>query len=176
MESKEKFTFFFGHDIKYGDHAVFSNWYPACFKENNVSYCNSEQYMMAKKAELFGDQKSLTKIMNTSNGNPKIVKALGRKVQNFNQDVWSDKCKEIVKRASLLKFTQNPELLHILINTSGTTLVEASPYDKIWGIGLSATNANSKNRSTWKGKNLLGEILTEVRNELKAKDKIYLDR
>lgn len=163
----EKFTFFFGHRKSMGDLAVFSNWYPAKFKEENVQYENSEQYMMAKKAELFGDQDTLNKIMNTPNGDPKKVKLLGRQVKNFNQSVWENNHKQIVKTGNILKFTQNPRLLKILISTDGTTLVEASPYDKIWGIGLSSTDPRSLHRSTWQGKNLLGQILTEIRQELK---------
>lgn len=155
----EKFTFFWA--------GVFSQWYPSRFTIDGVIYNCAEQYMMAKKAELFGDTKTLELIMNSTI--PKEQKALGRGVANFNPEVWGTNCKRFVKEATIAKFSQNPKLLKILMDTAGTTLVEASPEDKIWGIGLAHYDPRAHDRSTWEGTNWLGEIITEVRKEFESK-------
>jgi ribA/ribD-fused uncharacterized protein len=154
----EQFTFFWGGE--------FSQWYPSKFTIDNVEYNCAEQYMMAKKADLFGDHEMWSAIMNSTS--PREQKALGRGVANFNADVWNANCKRFVKEANIAKFTQNPKLKKVLLDTVGTTLVEASPQDKIWGIGLHETDPKAWSRTTWEGTNWLGEIITEVRDELLA--------
>lgn len=123
---------------------------------------------MAKKAELFEDYATMSLIMESNK--PKVIKALGRKVTPFDPRVWSERCCEIVKQGNYLKFSQNEELRNILLDTVGT-LVEASPTDRIWGIGLSAAKANEIPPEKWPGKNYLGKALTLVRDTLAAKEK-----
>ena len=109
------------------------------------------------------DSNTAKQIMTSDN--PMFIKQLGRKVKNFNEQTWSRYRRNIVKQGNISKFKQNPYLLQKLYNTKNKTLVEASPYDNIWGIGLYCDDPRSQDRNTWKGLNLLGEILTEIREE-----------
>ncbi len=152
----EKFTFFWS--------GPFSQWYPAEFIVNSKKFVCAEQFMMYKKAEFFGDIETAEKIMSTQD--PKIQKALGRKVRGFNIDAWNENAKAFVYMGNYNKFTQNPNLLKKLFNTKGTTLVEASPYDTIWGIGLAEDNPDTLDRRKWRGTNWLGEVLTSLREDL----------
>lgn len=156
MKMDEKFTFFWD--------GPFSQWHDSPFEINGVKYNCCEQYMMAEKARLFGDKEAEDLIMSSSS--PREQKAIGRTVANFNENQWNKVCKEIVHRGNLAKFTQNLDLQKVLFATKGTTIVEASPYDKIWGIGLHESDPRAKDRSTWQGKNWLGEVLTQVREEI----------
>jgi hypothetical protein len=122
--------------------------------------------MMHGKALLFGDAAVAQQILAAAH--PRQHKALGRKVKSFDDAVWKRERLNIVKAGSRAKFTQNAELLAQLLATKGTVLVEASPYDRIWGIGLAATDPRALDRTTWRGQNLLGQILTELRDELTA--------
>ena len=97
---------------------------------------------------------------------PREQKALGRQVKNFDDAVWKKRCQDIVREGNRAKFTQNPHLRAELLATAGSTLVEASPRDRVWGIGLGASNWKAKHRQHWRGSNWLGQILTEVREEL----------
>ncbi len=142
----------------------FSQWYPCEFKINKIKYNTAEQYMMAEKARIFRDEESLVKIMQTSH--PRMQKSLGRKVKNFDPEIWDSRAKKVVFKGNLAKFLQNQELLEKLLATRGTVLVEASPFDRIWGIGLDPKNPDAKDRSKWKGTNWLGEVLTDVREYL----------
>lgn len=121
--------------------------------------------MMAEKARLFEDSKTLKKILSTNS--PKEQKSLGREVKNFNVQKWESKAKEIVLNGNLAKFRQDKKLRQLLLDTGDSILVEASPYDKIWGIGLTEDDKRAKSKSTWQGKNWLGYILTEVKQILK---------
>ncbi len=154
--SDEKFTFFWS--------GPFSNWHRASFVVNGVTYNCSEQYMMAKKAELFGDNKSLSLIMNANH--PADQKIIGRLVEGFDKEKWDAVARDIVFDGCYAKFTQNDNLKKALIDTQGTTLVEASPHDTIWGIGLKEDDPRAKNRETWCGTNWLGETLTKVRDRI----------
>ena len=163
-ESKrESFTFF------YGKSSPFSQHYLVDFSIAGVTYCCAEQYMMHKKARLFNDVEIAEQIIQTND--PRKHKALGRKVRGFNEVTWKEQCQAIVREANKEKFTQNPELLAALMETKGTTLVEASPRDTIWGIGLSAENPKAQRRETWRGTNLLGQILTDLRDEIDSECK-----
>lgn len=113
---------------------------------------------MYNKALLFNDLKTAKKILYTTN--PSKIKALGREVENFDEKEWDQHKYNIVYQGNKYKFTQNPKLLEILLKTGTKTLVEASPYDKVWGIGLSENDPKARNRESWRGQNLLGEILT----------------
>nr|WP_145403588.1 NADAR family protein [Paenibacillus xylanexedens] len=154
----EKFTFFW-HTA-----SPFSQWHPADFIVNGLQYTSAEQYMMHQKALLFGDLKIAEQIMSTNSAS--VQKKLGRQVKGFDQTVWEAECQRIVYEGNQAKFTQNEELLEALLATRGTTLVEASPDDRIWGVGLAEDNPRIRNRSTWRGTNWLGEILTRLREEI----------
>jgi ribA/ribD-fused uncharacterized protein len=159
----EKFIFFWGNKCENG---VFSNWYYSPFVLDGVKYTCVEQYMMSEKAHLFGDEEVFAKIMAT--GDPREQKALGRAVKGFDKEKWEQVAQDIVYKACYAKFTQNPELEKALMATGDTILVEASPRDPIWGIGLAGNDPRALNRSTWKGLNWLGEILTRVREDIKV--------
>lgn len=152
----EEFTFFWN--------GPYSQWHPSVFMVNEMTFSHAEQFMMYSKAALFQDKVTARKIMKEDN--PRKQKALGREVKSFDKDAWSVMARPIVKQGNLAKFSQNPNLLELLAATAGTTLVEASPYDDIWGIGLGERDPRCLDRTTWKGTNWLGEILTEVRIEL----------
>ena len=152
------FTFFFTAA------SPFSQWHPCAFAVDTRTFCCAEQLMMHGKAMLFDDADVAAQILATED--PKQHKALGRKVKGFDDKRWRDAREAIVKAGNRAKFTQNPVLLAQLLATRGTTLVEASPYDRIWGIGLAASDPRAQDRATWRGQNLLGKILTELRDEL----------
>jgi ribA/ribD-fused uncharacterized protein len=141
----------------------FSQWYPSKFKVDNKTYNCCEQYMMAQKALLFNDDKAYQAIMKATD--PKEQKALGRKVKGFNADKWAAVAKNIVYRGNYAKFSGDLMLKEILLNTAGTELVEASPYDTIWGIGLAEDDPKALDKSQWRGLNWLGEVLTKVRED-----------
>lgn len=143
----------------------FSQWYPSKFTENSVTFATAEQYMMYHKALLFMDFKIAEQILNTEE--PHEQKALGRLVKGFNADTWNAVAKSIVYQGNYLKFTQNEFLYSILMDTEDKILVEASPYDTIWGIGLNEKDAKVTPVEQWKGTNWLGEVLTKLKNDLK---------
>ena len=152
------YTFFFT------EKSPFSQWYPCAFTVDGIAFSCAEQFMMHGKALLFGDHEIAEQVLAAAH--PKQHKALGRKVTPFDDLTWKAKRVEIVKAGSRAKFTQNEELRALLVATKGTELVEASPYDRIWGIGLAATDPRALDPKTWRGQNLLGKILTELRDEL----------
>lgn len=121
--------------------------------------------MMAGKAELFGDQEVREQILVCSD--PKQIKALGRKVRSFDQKVWNRFKYSIVLNGNWCKFSQNCDLREFLLSTGDSVLVEASPYDNIWGIRLSASSPEAQDPMKWRGQNLLGFALMEVRDELR---------
>ena len=122
--------------------------------------------MMASKARLFHDEKVLEQILAISH--PAAAKKLGRQVRNFNPAIWETARFEIVYEGNRNKFEQNPDLKQFLLSTGNAILVEASPYDKIWGIGLDICHPDHINPERWRGENLLGFALTKVRNEFIA--------
>lgn len=164
--NKVKYVFFWGHQEKGMEvsKSCFSQWYESAFQEDGHKFITAEHYMMYHKAKLFGDDKACEKVLRASN--PGEAKAIGREVIGFDQEVWDEKRFEIVVNANLAKFSQRKELSDFLISTGNRVLVEASPVDKIWGIGLAQDNPASDNPNTWKGLNLLGFALMEVRDRL----------
>ncbi len=152
----EQFEFFWGQE------SPFSNFHPCRFTLDDKVFENSEQAFMYKKAKMFGDEEIAAQILKSSD--PKQVKHLGRLVLNFDNHIWEKKRVSIMYDVVATKFDQNPKLMDLLVNTHPKSLVEASPYDKIWGIGLSATDSRALSRDTWQGENLLGDILTEIRD------------
>ena len=141
-------------------------WWESRFQVDGVEYTCAEQFMMAEKARMFSDKEMLTRIMETPH--PKEMKAYGRAVRDFDKTAWDNACYEIVRRGNIAKFTQNPDLLKFLLTTERRILVEASPMDRIWGIGMGKNNPDAENPLKWRGKNLLGFALTEVRDQLTA--------
>lgn len=161
-----QFLFFWGYTIKNEiSKACFSQWFPASFKENSIEYRTAEHYMMAEKARLFNDDETMLKILES--GNPKEAKSLGREIKNFDHQTWDNHKYEIVKKGNFLKFSQNSEFREFLLSTEDKVIVEASPYDTIWGIGMSESDSKAENPSQWRGENLLGFALMEVRDELR---------
>ena len=157
-----KYIFFYEHAESKGSitKACFSQWYPSKFTVDNITYNSTEQYMMAQKALLFNDEKIYNEILKANH--PKQFKALGRQIAKFNEDVWGEHKYKIVLEGNLAKFSQNENMKKFLLSAKNKILVEASPYDKVWGIGLSADTNNIENPLTWKGENLLGFVLMEV--------------
>ena len=141
-----------------------SQWHKCTFVIDDQEYSSAEQYMMAEKARLFGDDDMCRQILATRD--TKKQKQLGRKVRGFNIDLWNAACEDIVYKGNLAKFQQNPKLLAKLKATGSREIAEASPKDTIWGIGLSADDPRAQDREKWKGKNLLGKALMRVRSEL----------
>lgn len=162
-----KYLFFWGHQPSKDGSIIktcLSQWWRADFTIDTDTYCCMEQYMMAEKAKLFKDNETLEKIMKSNH--PKQMKDLGRKVKNFDEELWIKKRYSIILNGNYAKFIQNEDLREFLIKTKDRILVEASPYDKIWGIGMAADDQNIENPLFWKGSNLLGFALMEVRDEL----------
>ncbi|EAV9872853.1 NADAR family protein [Listeria monocytogenes] len=164
---KLKYIFFWGHqpaeDGKISK-SCFSQWWICSFKVDGVEYNCAEQFMMAEKAKLFNDMEMREKILAAKH--PKQAKDFGRLIRGFQEDIWLKNRFNIVMRANQAKFSQNEELKKFLMQTKNRILVEASPVDKIWGIGIAADNKNVENPLYWKGLNLLGFALMAVRDEL----------
>lgn len=144
---------------------ILGQWYPSPFTVDGVKYPTAEHWMMAEKARLFGDTKTLDEILKTDS--PKLAKDWGRRVAEFDQKVWDSHCFDIVVQGNIHKFSQNPDLRAKLLGTGYQILVEASEFDKIWGIGLAQDDPWATNPAVWQGKNLLGLALMKVRNELR---------
>lgn len=161
-----KYLYFWGHQKpKQGvSSSCFSQWFEARFEIDGVIYQTAEHYMMAEKARLFGDSKAEQKIIKASN--PGEAKKLGRSVLGFDNNLWLENRFSIVVKANLAKFAQDTELKTYLLNTGSRVLVEASPVDKIWGIGLAVNDSSVDNPNLWEGDNLLGFALMEVRSQL----------
>ena len=155
---------FFWKDGKNERYNFLSQWYSCMFTVEGVEYNCMEQYMMAKKALVFHDIIAYHQIMAAAD--PQKIKELGRNIRPFNNDVWIACREEIVYNGNLAKFRQNPVLLEKLLETGGSVLAEASPFDRIWGIGLSASDPAARDSSRWRGQNLLGKALMEVRATL----------
>ncbi len=142
----------------------FSQWSACVFELRGYRYGTAEQAMMHGKALIFGDDETAQAIMQTDE--PGRQKALGRQVRGFDQAIWDQRKYALVSEISLAKFGQNKGLRRKLFQTGKLPLVEASPLDLIWGIGLDAEAASQTSPDAWPGQNLLGRILTEVRETL----------
>ncbi len=160
---QHSYSFFWGHKIFSPiTETCFSQWYPAPFVHENLSYPTAEHWMMACKARTFGDEEILQQLFKTDS--PAEAKKLGRAVKNFDPQVWDDVKYEFVKEGNVLKFSQHPDMNAFLLQTGKNVIVEASPMDAIWGIGLGRENPKAKNPFQWRGQNLLGFALMEVRD------------
>ncbi len=162
-----KFLYFWGHtpkDVHTIDKSCFSQWYPSSFIVDDVEYKTAEHWMMAQKALLFSDVATCKEIISCTK--PGEAKALGRLIENFSDDIWNEHRHKIVLQGNLHKFDQHPALKDFLLSTGDRILVEASPVDPVWGIGMSADDPEINYVYKWKGLNLLGFALMEVRNNL----------
>jgi ribA/ribD-fused uncharacterized protein len=162
-----KFIFFWGNSGNASERVgkfVLSQWYASSFTVDHVTYKTAEHWMMAHKASLFENSEIFKRILEATK--PGEVKELGRQIKNFDEEVWDEVKFEIVKAGNIHKFNQNPELLAYLLNTHDRVLVEASPTDTVWGIGLAQDSKMVENPHTWRGKNLLGFALMEARKFL----------
>jgi ribA/ribD-fused uncharacterized protein len=145
----------------------FSQWSSSPFFVRGIEYDCAEQFMMAAKAELFGDRESWQKIMDAKR-RPDVQKALGRKVKGFDEKIWEQNAKLIVYRGTLAKFQQNAGHMAAMreVFEKGEHFVEASPYDKIWGIGLGVEHPHVNDPAHWRGTNWLGQVLDIVAYDL----------
>ena len=159
METQDS-IFFYSNK---GNFYFLSNFYPVQFTENDITFENNEQYFMYQKCITFDKNNTILLQNILDEKDPKIIKKLGRKVRNFDDKVWNDKKYNIMKQGLFLKFSQNKDIKQKLLETKPKILYEASPRDKIWGIGVSISSALNKNQSLY-GKNLLGNALMEIRD------------
>jgi ribA/ribD-fused uncharacterized protein len=159
--------FFWGHQPR-ADGAVgtscLSQWFPAPFSVDGATYATAEHWMMAEKARLFADHDARARILAAAT--PAQAKKLGRAVRGFENEAWTRHRHDIVLRGNLAKFGQNPEMGRFLRDTGEQVLVEASPVDRIWGIGLAQDDPRATDPTRWRGLNLLGFVLMEVRATL----------
>ena len=163
---KFKYLFFWGHREKSEqnvDKSCFSQWFPKGFTLDEVYYATAEHYMMAEKARLF-DASMVEKILNAKS--TKEVKALEREVKNFDDKIWEEASFDIVVKGNMAKFSRNEALKEFLLSTSNRVIVEASPYDKVWGIGMLADDEKAIQPLKWRGLNKLGFALMVVRDEI----------
>jgi hypothetical protein len=165
---KLKYVFFWGHQPKKGGsvgESCFSQWWVSPFTVAGVEYKTAEHWMMVQKARLFGDQERVRQVL--ASATPGEAKKLGRLVAGFDGQVWDRHKYEYVREGNYHKFSQHPALREFLLNTQDRVLVEASPVDNIWGVGMAKTDENIHNPDLWKGENLLGFALMEVRDALR---------
>ncbi len=164
---RPKYVFFWGHTPGapgiVGKECL-SQWYPSPFEVDGVIYATAEHYMMAEKARLFGDDDALARILSVEH--PGAAKRSGREVKRFEESTWQSARIEVALRGNGAKFEQHKALRALLLRTGERVLVEASPIDPIWGIGLAATDERVMHPLRWPGENLLGFALMEVRNRL----------
>lgn len=163
-----RFLMFWGHKSARAEvtKACFSQWFPASLEVDGLRYPTAEHFMMAGKARLFGDVGCAERILLADS--PGAVKQLGREVSGFDEAHWQAHRFDIVVQGNLAKFGQNTALGDFLCGTGDQVLVEASPVDRIWGIGLAADSPDAPHPARWQGENLLGFALMEVRQRLLA--------
>jgi ribA/ribD-fused uncharacterized protein len=168
QDARVKYLFFWGHQPSKDDvitKSCLSQWWVADFEVAGITYRSTEHWMMAEKARLFDDEDTLSRILAAKS--PAEAKKLGREIQGFEANVWEEHKFDIVKAGNLYKFGQHQALKKFLLSTGDRVLVEASPVDTIWGIGLAADSPDADNPTRWQGPNLLGFALMEVRDQLR---------
>ena len=153
----DKYFFFWKHRL--------SQWHIVNFNVDNYIYNCCEQFMMHRKALLMGDTFAAEIILGEKN--PAQHQTLGRQIQNFNQELWDSYKYNIVLQGNRARFHQSPQCRELLLATGDKLIVEASPYDKVWGIGKGASDPDIMDETKWNGQNLLGKVLTQVREEIK---------
>jgi ribA/ribD-fused uncharacterized protein len=164
------YVYFWGHtplrDGSVGTGCL-SQWWPVPFTVGGITFTTAEHFMMYRKAELFGDADAAARIVAASH--PRQAKMLGRRVRDFDEQIWEKHRYDIVVDACLAKFGQHADLRSFLLGTGERVLVEASPTDRVWGIGLSGTDERAADPAQWRGLNLLGFALMEARATLAAR-------
>jgi ribA/ribD-fused uncharacterized protein len=164
-----KYLYFWGHrprsDGQVGASCL-SQWWPSPFTVDGVTYATAEHWMMAGKARLFGDAEAEKKAL--AAGHPSQAKKAGRLVRGFDEATWERERFRLVVEGSVHKFAAHPELRRFLLNTGERVLVEASPVDRVWGIGLAADDEAASDPERWRGPNLLGFALMEARDRLRS--------
>lgn len=154
MKVTERYVLFYG--------GVFSQWFDCEFQDKNgLKFSSTEQFMMYHKAKVFEDEASMKKIMNESS--PKVIKALGREVQGYDDKIWKKVAKDIVTLGNYYKFSQDDKLTGDILKYPNKQFVEASPYDKRWGIGLATNDPRALDADHWLGLNWLGECIDKAR-------------
>ncbi|MFF4019892.1 NADAR family protein [Streptomyces sp. NPDC001843] len=165
--ARVKFLHFWGHrprpDGRVGASCL-SQWWPSPFVVDGVEYATAEHWMMAGKARLFEDAEAERKVL--AAGHPSQAKKAGRLVRGFDEAIWERERFRIVVEGSVHKFSGHPELREFLLNTGDRVLVEASPVDRVWGIGLAADDEAASDPERWRGPNLLGFALMVARERL----------
>jgi len=156
MITNSKYVFFWAGE--------FSNWHNAKIEYKGEKFANTEQAYMWEKALHFDDYEIAELILNEPN--PKENKKLGRQVKGFNAAEWLNVSFDLMLEINRAKYSQHESLKWQLINTGDRLLVEASPFDEIWGIGLTAAEAVNTPEEEWPGMNLLGKCLTKLRGEI----------
>lgn len=162
MKTTETMVLFWGSDCP------FSNWYPAPFTWRGLSFANTEQFMMYHKSLLMNDEETAKELLSTTD--PRKAKGLGRKVKNYDEAEWEKSRLSVMITGCAAKFSQNPKLKELLLGTGNKVLVEASPFDKVWGIGLDQGDPRALDPKQWRGRNLLGVSLIAVREDLSYDD------
>jgi ribA/ribD-fused uncharacterized protein len=169
VHANEPLTYllFWGHTVR-PDAPVgkecFSQWYPAPFTLNGDTYATAEHYMMAEKARLFNDETTRAAILRAPH--PHAAKKLGRRVKEFDEALWKAARFDIVVHGNEAKFNQHPAMRDFLLQSGSQVLVEASPVDTIWGIGLAQDSPRATNPAEWRGLNLLDFALMQVHDNL----------
>ena len=168
MQKQDNTILCFYHE--YEENGYLSNWYRSMFEYAGISYSSVEQYMMYQKVSMFRQYDLAQKILDAED--PAEIKKFGRtRFPEFDAELWDKTCYAIVKRGIRAKFEQNPDLLNLLLNTEEKVLAECSAKDTKWGIGIAVDDAERYQPNKWKGKNYLGRILMEVRDELRLLSK-----
>lgn len=164
-----RYRFFWGHRARPEaglDESCFSQWWRSDFDVDGDRYSSAEQFMMAGKARLFGDEEMRTRIL--AEDDPSTIKGLGRKVRGFDGPTWDRHGFDIVVAGNVAKFGQNPRLASFLLSTGHDVLVEASPMDVVWGIGATRDDPVARHPEQWRGQNLLGFALMRARQAVRA--------
>jgi ribA/ribD-fused uncharacterized protein len=163
-----EFLFFWGHTPRQEgavDASCLSQWFPRPFESNGVVYKTAEHFMMAEKARVFGDDDAFARVLAAAS--PAEAKAVGRTVRGYVDATWEEARFAAVVRGNVAKFGQNADLRRFLCATGDRVIVEASPRDRVWGIGMGASNPDARNPLRWRGRNLLGFALMEAREQLR---------
>lgn len=163
------FLFFWGHTPKREgavDASCLSQWFPAAFVIDGVRYATAEHFMMAAKARLFRDEEALVRVLAAPT--PADAKAVGREVRGYDDAAWEADRFAAVVRGNVAKFGQDEGLRGFLLGTGDRILVEASPRDRVWGIGMGASNPDARDPARWRGRNLLGFALMAAREQLRS--------
>ncbi|MEH0982571.1 NADAR family protein [Micromonospora sp. CPCC 205556] len=165
-----KYLCFWGHQPRRDGtigHGCLSQWWPAPFTVDGRRFITAEHWMMWHKAALFGDEEMAEQILAASH--PHRAKTLGRQVRGFDEAVWEARRYDIVVAGSVAKFGQHDDLRAYLLGTGERVLVEASPVDRVWGVGLAADDPRAEDPARWRGLNLLGFALMQARDELRGR-------